>query len=77
MQVGQRLSCAEYFVKKMPWMQNTHEKELGAVGVIMCPKSTCGEQLGIWGNVLKCTCDKDVTPAFLVYKSKFRKGFRD
>jgi hypothetical protein len=70
--VGQRLSCTEYFIKQKEWMCDTHTAEPGAVGVLMCPKTGCGEQIGLWGHSLQCTCDKIVRPAFLVYKSKLR-----
>lgn len=56
-------------------MIDTHEDEEEAVGLLLCPKSTCKTQLGVWGNSVTCTCDTIVKPAFLIYKSKLKQGF--
>ena len=42
----------------------------GAVGVIQCPMKECKQQLGVWANEIKCTCDRVVKTAYVIYKSK-------
>lgn len=56
--VGQRVSCTEYFVKRQEWMTQCHPEQPEAVGLILCPKSTCQIQLGVWGHRIQCTCDQ-------------------
>jgi hypothetical protein len=72
--VYNRISCCEYFLVRMDWMVLPKD-----YGDILCPKSNCKARLGVYNNHpekgIMCTCGKMITPGYLVYKSKLKKGF--